>query len=174
VRLGTVEDGPGIGEVHAASWEAAYESFLDPEFLRRAVMGRREGWRFAISHVLSRSHLVLVAGYNDRVLAFSDSGLNDEHTAEVFGFYGHPEGWGSGLAALLMEETCAVLSTVASRVVLWTPDQAHRARHFYERMGFALTGRTRTEELSDWGADPTFAPVATVEYERDLGPPLPA
>ena len=67
-----------------------------------------------------------------------------------------------------MRETCDVLSTAASRAVLWTPEQAHRAHRFYKRCGFARTGRTRNEALSDWQRTPTHQEVEAVEYARDL------
>jgi GNAT superfamily N-acetyltransferase len=171
VRLATVDDGPAIGEAHAAAWQTGFEHMLDSEFLHRAVTGRREGWPFAIPHLLSLSNVVLVAGYEDRVLAFSNSGPPDDGTTvEIFAFYCHPDVWGTGLADSLMDETCSVLSTAAGHAVLWTPEHAHRAHHFYERTGFRLTGRTRTEELSDWGTSPTFAEVPAVEYQRELSP----
>jgi hypothetical protein len=64
---------------------------LDAEFLERATAGRRRGWQFAISHVLTPTTLVLVAGVEDRVLAFSHSGPPDDGRAalEIFGFYCH-------------------------------------------------------------------------------------
>ena len=35
-------------------------------------------------------------------------------------------------------------------VVLWTLQDAHRARSFYEKVGFRLTGREKREPLSNW------------------------
>jgi GNAT superfamily N-acetyltransferase len=170
VRVATERDGPAIGEVHAASWLAAYARILDPEFLERAATGREQGWQFAMSRVLVPSNLVLVAGYEDRISGFSHSGPTDDGSdaLEIFAFYCHPQSWGSGLADALMHETCGVLSTAAHRALLWTPREAHRARRFYERTGFRLTGRTRTEELNDWTRTPTRAIVSVVEYFRDL------
>ena len=68
-----------------------------------------------MSRVLAPSNLVLVAGFEGRILGFSHSGPPDDGSKalEIFAFYCHPEAWGSGLADVLMHETCAVLSTAA-------------------------------------------------------------
>jgi GNAT superfamily N-acetyltransferase len=171
VRLAKAEDGPAIGEVHAAAWQLGFGHMLGGEFLERAAAGRRNGWKYAIAHVLAPSNLVLVAGRDLRILAFSQSGPSDDGAAglEIFAFYCHPVAWGTGLADALMHETCAVLSTRSRRAVLWTPQEADRARRFYERCGFRPTGRTRSEPLGDWQPTPAYEEVAAVEYALVLG-----
>jgi GNAT superfamily N-acetyltransferase len=171
VRLATTDDGPAIGVVHAAAWRRGFGHILRGEFLERAATGRLNGWQYAITHVLAQSNLVLVAGRDAQVLAFSQSGQPDDggSALEIFAFYCHPVAWGTGMASVLMQETCAVLSTRAHRAILWTPNEAHRARAFYERCGFRRTGRTRSEILSDWQPTPSYEDVAAVEYARSLG-----
>ena len=170
MRLATTDDGDAIGEVHAAAWQTGFGSVLHREFLERASAGRRNGWQYAIAPALARSNLVLVGGRDTHILAFSQSGQPDDGgpDLEIFAFYCHPVAWGTGLAETVMRETCAVLSTGARRAVLWTPSEAHRARRFYERCGFRLTGRTRGEPLSDWQPTPTYEEVAAVEYALSL------
>jgi hypothetical protein len=51
----------------------------------------------------------------------------------------------------------------ASEVFLWTPRDAHRARHFYEKVGFRATGQTRAERLTDWVTD-GMVECPAVEY----------
>lgn len=68
---------------------------------------------------------------------------------------------GRGVATDLMR--AAVTEAVGrgfSAMVLWTLEGAGRARRFYEREGFALTGRVNRE--SDFG-------LPTVEYRRAVG-----
>lgn len=61
-----------------------------------------------------------------------------------------PDRWGTGLATLLMAE-------VPSRL-LWCLRENHRARRFYERLGWRPTGTEKAE---------TFPPFPVlVEYER--------
>ena len=170
MRPATTDDGHVIGEVHAAAWQLGFGHMLDAEFLERASDGRLNGWPYAIAHVLARSNLVLVAEQDAHVLAFSQSGQPDDGgpDAEIFAFYCHPMAWGTGIADALMHETCELLSTGARRAVLWTPNEARRARRFYERRGFRHTGRTRSEPLSDWQVTPTYEEVAAVEYALPL------
>ena len=171
VRRATLEDGPAIGEVHAAAWRLGFGQILGAEFLERASAGRLNGWRYAIENAIAPSNLVLVGGRDAHVLAFSQSGppADGGTDLEIFAFYCHPAAWGTGLADALMHETCALLSTRSSRAVLWTPNEARRAQRFYERYGFLRTGQTRSEPLSDWQPTPTYEEVAAVQYALSLG-----
>jgi GNAT superfamily N-acetyltransferase len=170
VRPATTDDGPAIGEIHAAAWRSGFDHFLSVEFLERAAAGRRNGWPYAITHVLALADLVFVAGRDDRVLAFSQSGRPEAggRDLEIFAFYCDPIAWGAGLSEPLMRETCMALSEGTNRATLWTPEEAHRAHRFYERCGFSRTGRTRTERLSDWQPTPSHEDVAAVEYALQL------
>jgi len=67
---------------------------------------------------------------------------------------------GRGVATLLMELAVAEAARRGhSRMRLWTPRDAGRARRFYEREGWTATGRVH--ELSPSG-------LVTVEYGREL------
>ena len=66
------------------------------------------------------------------------------------GFYCHPDAWGTGIATQLMTQCLAALGGHAGEVFLWTPRDAQRARHFYEKVGFRATGQARAERLTDW------------------------
>jgi GNAT superfamily N-acetyltransferase len=58
------------------------------------------------------------------------------------GFYVLPEQWGSGVAAELHDAALAALPD-CPEIRLWTLDENHRARRFYERHGWRLNGETR-------------------------------
>jgi putative acetyltransferase len=60
----------------------------------------------------------------------------------LHGLYVVPEEWGSGAAAALHDEALAELADCAD-VRLWTLEENHRARRFYERRGWRLNGETR-------------------------------
>lgn len=171
MRPATTDDGRGIGVVHAAAWRAGFGHLLDTAFLARACAGRLDGWRDAIGPVLELRNLVLVAGQGADIWAYSQSGEPDDdgEGLEIFAFYCHPTAWGTGIADALMGETCGVLSTAATRAILWTPSGAARAQRFYERWGFVRTGRDRVETLGDWQPSTTYEDVGAVEYARPLG-----
>jgi GNAT superfamily N-acetyltransferase len=60
----------------------------------------------------------------------------------LHGLYVVPEEWGSGVAAELHDAALEVLGD-CPEVRLWTLEQNHRARRFYEGRGWRLNGETR-------------------------------
>ncbi len=67
---------------------------------------------------------------------------------------------GSGLAGALMDRVFEEAARRGfTRMVLWTPEGAAQARHFYEREGWTLSGETDPE--------PEFG-LPLVEYEHNL------
>jgi GNAT superfamily N-acetyltransferase len=71
-----------------------------------------------------------------------------------------PAWQGTGLAAVLLRAALTEAERRGfARVRLWTPSGAVRARRFYEREGWALTGDRR-------GESPLGLPI--VEYARDV------
>jgi len=169
VRAAAAEDGEHIGEAHAASWEVAYASILDTDFVARAAAGRRQRWPTALVELLDSGALVLVVERGATVVGFAHAGPESQQRplAEIYGFYTHPDVWGTGAASELMSETCSALAADFTEVVLWTLRDAGRARRFYEKVGFATTGAERGERLSDWTTRDVVEPI-TVEYQRTL------
>ena len=58
------------------------------------------------------------------------------------GFYVRPEHWGTGVAAELHDAALAELPD-CPEIRLWTLDENHRARRFYEKRGWRSNGETR-------------------------------
>ena len=151
VRNATATDGEEIGEAHAQAWVAAYDHIFDPEFLRAAAEGRRTGWPRSMHRLLAAPNILLVGEVDGRVMGFAHATPSPEaRRAGLRGFYCHPDAWGTGIATRLMNQCLLALSDNAEEVFLWTPHDAQRARHFYEKVGFCATGRVRAERLTDW------------------------
>jgi GNAT superfamily N-acetyltransferase len=160
VRQALPADGDALGEVHAAAWAAAYAPFFAPDFAERAVLDRRTRWHRLIA---DPGGLVLLAATDGRPLALSRSTPSATRPgfAEIVSFYGHPDGWGTGVAAALMAGTLAHLrDTGFTRVHLWTLRDTPRSRRFYAKCGFSETGATTARDFGDGN------PLAQVEYER--------
>jgi N-acetylglutamate synthase-like GNAT family acetyltransferase len=169
VRDAAAADGEAIGEAHAEAWIAAYGHIFDPDFLRRAAEGRRSGWSNSIQRLLAAPNILLVGEVNRRVKGFAHATPSPEaRRAEVCGFYCHPDAWGTGVATQLMAKCLVALDEDASEVFLWTPRDAQRARHFYEKVGFHATGQARAERLTDWMTD-RVVECPAVEYAVVLG-----
>ncbi|MFD4572811.1 GNAT family N-acetyltransferase [Streptomyces sp. NPDC058417] len=159
IRTAGPDDAGALGEVHAAGWEAAYAPFFAAEFAAREVRDRRTRWHARIGR-----DLLLLASLDGRPLALSWAGPSTTRAgeAEVYGFYGHPDGWGSGIATALMTRTLDLLRADGHpRVHLWTLRDTPRSRRFYEKSGFALTGETRPHDFGDG------RPLVQVAYARE-------
>ncbi|MFJ5090171.1 GNAT family N-acetyltransferase [Streptomyces sp. NPDC088674] len=161
IQLARPVDGDALGEVHAAGWEAAYAPFFAPEFAAAGVRDRRTRWH---ARITNGEGAILLARVGGRPLALSWAGPAPHRPgwAEVFGFYGHPDGWGSGVAGALMTRTLDHLRAAGhTRVHLWTLRGTPRSRRFYEKSGYAPTGAERPYDFGDG------RPLAQVEYARD-------
>jgi GNAT superfamily N-acetyltransferase len=169
IRPAVPADASGIGETHASAWETAYDHIFESSFLARAAGSRRDGWSHSLPRLLGAPGLVLVAERLGTVVGFAHAGPEraDRAMAEIYGFFVHPDAWGSGIAAALMEAACASLPREWTNVVLWTLRDAGRARRFYEKVGFDMTGRERAETLTDWSSGEAVERPA-VEYIRPL------
>jgi GNAT superfamily N-acetyltransferase len=170
VRHAVAADADAIGETHGSSWAAAYVHIFDASFLAAAAQSRRVGWRDSISRIQTPPNVLLVAEVDGKVCAFAHGVPRPQevNSAEIRAFFARPDVWGSGVAARLMQDLCRVLRDGGIReVALWTPRDAHRARGFYEKVGFTLTGSSRTDQVRDWtsGED---AELAEVEYATRL------
>lgn len=160
VRCARPEDGDALGEIHAAAWEASHASFFQPEFAVHAVQSRRTRWH---ERIAEGTGTILLAVVDGRRLAFSF--LRPSPTrpdlGEIFSFYCHPDGWGSGIAAALMTETLRqVRADGFVGVHLWTLRDTPQSRRFYAKCGFTESGAARGFDYGDGN------PIGQVEYER--------
>ncbi|WUH98979.1 GNAT family N-acetyltransferase [Spirillospora sp. NBC_00431] len=160
VRAAGPEDGDALGEIHAVAWEASHARFFRPEFAARAVESRRTKWH---ERIAEGAGVILLAVRDGRPLALSFMRPSPTRPglAEIFAFYCHPDGWGGGIAATLMDGTLRRLRDDGfTRVHLWTLRDTSQSRRFYAKCGFTESGAARS---FDYGDGTT---VAQVEYER--------
>ena len=84
--------------------------------------------------------------------------------AELYALYVHPGWWSTGTGRALMDRVLAeVRAEGYPRIVLWVLAENARARRFYERCGFRLSGATHV--LHGLGS------VPEVCYDQDLSVP---
>jgi len=101
---------------------------FQPEFAARAVESRRGRWH---QRIAEGAGPILLAELDDRPLALSFCMPSSPLVglAEIYSFYGHPEGWGSGVAAALMAETLRNLHRNGyADVHLWTLKSTAQSR----------------------------------------------
>ena len=159
VRPATPADGDAVGEIHAASWGAAYAPLFPEDFARDGIESRRTRWH---ARLAADTGLVMLGFLGGRPLAMSWSLPSETRAglAEIYSFYTHPDGWGSGVSAALMAGTLARLRADGyERVHLWTLRDTPQSRRFYLKCGFTETGATQLRDFGDH-------PLPQVEYER--------
>jgi N-acetylglutamate synthase-like GNAT family acetyltransferase len=168
IREAVEGDGDAIGEAHAAAWLAAYTQIFESDSLDAAAESRRSEWPSAIRDLLAPPNILLVGAVNGRVVAFAHAApVTAPDTAEITGFYCHPDAWGTGISAALMTQTKVALADCVRGVFLWTLRDAARARRFYAKVGFRLIGSTRAETLTNWTTGAAAARPA-VEFATRL------
>ncbi|GAA2285245.1 hypothetical protein GCM10010149_33810 [Nonomuraea roseoviolacea subsp. roseoviolacea] len=154
-----------MGEIHAEAWAVAYRPYFAPAFFEQAVAHRRGKWHAVLADPESQDTALLAARPGGRPLAYSYFGASPERPGdvEIFGFYNHPEAWGSGAAGTLMAATLDTLrARGCGRAHLWTLRDTAQSRRFYAKNGFTESGATRGHDFGDGN------PIDQVEYEITL------
>jgi RimJ/RimL family protein N-acetyltransferase len=166
VREATPADAESVGEVHAEAFRVAHRDLFDADWLHSLVERRRTIWT---PRMRSRPHArntLLVAERGSDLVAFVYFGPHSEgmHDGEIFDCFAHPDVWGRGVAASMLDKALELLREARfHRVRLWTIAGANRARYFYESFGFTESGRSREVDFGDG------RPVLEVEYHHRTG-----
>lgn len=188
VRPAVVADADAIAAAHVWGWRVGYRGLFPDEYLDADEFetSRVERWRaWTWVDFGGPTGQLFVVQVDDRVVGFGHAGAErhepvcdqsglslepalSEVRGEVYGFYLHPDAWGSGAAAPLMR-TCEshLAGHGYTEAVLWVLRDNPRARAFYERAGWRWTG-----EQAEWPG-PRSAPVPPptvpeVQYWRRL------
>ncbi|MEV7007942.1 GNAT family N-acetyltransferase [Streptosporangium sp. NPDC051022] len=159
------DDGDAVGEIHSESWRATYHGFFSPEFAAEAIRQRRHKWHGVLAELAESGNTVMLGAMDGRPLAFSYFGPSATRpgSAEIFGFYGHPDGWGSGVASVLMTASVErIREDGFGHVHLWTLRDTPQSRRFYTKSGFTESDVVRDHDYGDG------TPIAQVEYELFL------
>ena len=159
IRPARRDDADSIARAHVDAWRAAYRNSFTAEYLDADEFeaSRVDRWRSWSWDSLVGSQL-FVPVLNGHVVGFGHAGPErDEPTCdasgseiavptaptrgEVYGFYVHPDSWGSGAAAPLMAACVAHLREAGfAEAVLWVLLDNPRARGFYEKVGWSPAG----------------------------------
>ncbi len=165
VREATPQDAAGIGAAHAEAWRGGYADRFPADGLAVAVERRRGMWEGLLAGNIRTSSTLLVARGDDGVDGFVQFGpaADGSEAGEVYALYLHPRAWGHGAAGALMDgDLVRLAETGFTRAVLWTHGEGRAAR-FYDKSGWAATGRARDEDFGDG------LHGRVVEFAQDLG-----
>ena len=174
IRAAERADADGITDVQVAAWRAGYAHVFPQSVLYADDFDstRRQywnAWRFAPGHRLAVAMRPGEGDSDEQVVGFSSYGPERQRArgftgrGEVWAFYLLPEVWGSGLATELMNHTETRLRAEGfDTAVLWVLKDNPRARNFYVRQGWQLTGiGAEFDEYCE-------VSVPEVEYRKEL------
>ena len=185
IREALLDDADACAAAHIEGWRTGYrkllpDEFLDaPEFASQRI-DRWQSWTWADE--LTDAHL-FVAELHGRVIGWGMCGRerpqpacdqisagesqpvpNTLERGEVYGFYVHPDAWGSGVAPALISRCHEYLRDLGFvEAVLWVLRDNPRARRFYENAGWSATGREMMFE-GPQTATKLAEPLPEIEY----------
>jgi ribosomal protein S18 acetylase RimI-like enzyme len=146
VRRARIDDARAIADVHARTWQGAYEHVFGAERLAgMSLPARLAQWE----RILAAGQSDVFVATNDGIVGFVSTGdsRDADAEAELYAIYVLPGAWGSGAGAALM---CAGLAAMRARAsgaaVRGVLEDNPRARRFYEREGWALDGERKEDE----------------------------
>lgn len=146
LRPAVAGDVADLAAIQAASWNAAFVKILTPEILREYTDCARleEMYRNILASPELHLTLELVKDVPHGLAAWSASRDGEAKTAELICIHSRPGNWGKGYGAALMRHALLEMEDAGySYAALWVFAENHRARRFYEALGFAPTGTAR-------------------------------
>lgn len=186
VRVAQPEDADAIAAAHIEGWRVGYRHVFPTEFLDAPefASSRLERWRAWTWSEFADSQLFVVL-FGGRVVGFGHVGpervapecdqsgtdaspetimlTSGVGRGEVYGFYLHPEAWGTGAASALIARCHEYLRDEGfGDAVLWVLRDNPRARVFYEKAGWRATGNEIMFEPQN------APPVPKVQYAVHL------
>lgn len=160
MRRARLGDADAIAEVHARTWQAAYEHVFGAERLAERPPDVPMWTRILSNERVS----VHVAEADGRIVAFVSVGpsRDDDAEGELYAIYALSEAWGTGAGSALMQAGVGSMRDAGySDAILYVLGDNPRARRFYEREGWALDGGTKRDEFL--GVE-----VTELRYRRSL------
>lgn len=176
-------DADSIAESHVAAWRVGYAHLVPETFLNHPshLEGRRKGWQQMLAEIGDKPapERLIVPEADGHVVGFAHYGTESEpnpdssQRGELFGFYLHPDYWGTGLADALMKRVATDLAESFSEAVLWVLKDNPRARRFYERNGWVAGPEDDSVEKLWDGPEmdglPVFpAPLPEIQHQATL------
>jgi GNAT superfamily N-acetyltransferase len=140
VRRAAPDDARAIAAVHVQTWRAAYRHALPADVFDALDVDERERlWQQLLD---DDENAVFVSELDAIVTGFVSVGPSREveGEGEVYAIYLHPDSWGSGAGAVLMQAARTWLAQRFPAAILWVLEDNPRARRFYEREGWSVDG----------------------------------
>jgi ribosomal protein S18 acetylase RimI-like enzyme len=185
IRPARPDDAAAVADIWAQTWQATYAGVMPADFLAgvtgpQGVTRRTDQLARELADERCRQGLIVAetAGPAETsIVGYARFGPErdadgparplpatpaDGAKAELYAIYVRPRVWSTGAGRCLLAEVIERVSALRyGTLSLWVLEANTRARRFYERAGFAVTGESKTEDR--------FASVAEIRYARPLG-----
>lgn len=145
IRTAVPGDEQAVSRIQIESWRAAFADILTEQTLEEHL--KEDAIEQMYHHVLAdeRFHgLLLTLDGQPHAMAFWSAARGEQTPglAELICIHSLNENWGKGYGSQLMERALAEMKDAGYReVLLWVFEQNLRARRFYEKHGFRLSGQ---------------------------------
>jgi ribosomal protein S18 acetylase RimI-like enzyme len=156
IRRALETDAEAIAMLKTRGWQTAYRGQIPDRFLDDLSLeleSRIDYWRLNISTQSSAKHEIWAAECGGDLQAFAAFGparrSDEARFGELYALYVDPSHWNKGVGKSLLAHSVERLSREYSTAILWVLASNARARHFYERAGWALDGGIKIENLPD-------------------------
>ena len=154
-------DEAALAYIQTESWKAAFRGILTDDVLEQKTKLDRATamYRRLLEQNTGHGYLLRVEG-EPYCIAWWDAArdANMPGYAELICIHSLPDRWRQGFGSKMMEAVLQDMTVAGYRkAMLWVFEENHRARHFYERHGFSVSGKVQ----QGLGAN-------EVSYERDL------
>ena len=154
-----------MAAVHIDAWRTAYRGLVPDSFLA-ALDHKRSTERFH-EFLESGEGETYIVERDGRAIGHltvgscRDDDLSERTVGEIWGIYLAPVHWRQGIGTRVCQRAESMLRARGfRRSVLWVFEGNERARRFYEAMGYAPDGATKSIEVG--------APRTAVRYRKDL------
>ena len=154
IREAVQSDCTGIGKVYCDSWKTAYQNLLPQTYLASLTV------EDCTPDKVSENDVVLVGHESVLGICHISEARNRDNKAwgEVVAIYLLPEIWGSGQGRELLRYSLGKLKKKGVKnICLWVLKDNIRARKFYEKNRFQISGNEREIEIAE-------CRVSEVEY----------
>ena len=152
IRPANKHDASALAEILTESWKQAYINLLPMAELNATA--NREKYPAAFSIMLEDSlNRFLIA--HDRetpcgMIFYRPARDTDSNGfAEIVSLYTLQPYWGKGLGQLLMSKALSEITPIYRGIYLWVFKDNTRARNFYQKNGFYVDGKMKTEKFSN-------------------------
>ncbi len=152
IRLATLNDATSCANIHAESWNFAYNDIVPKEIIDKHNTRWPMIWNKMLTSNIDSHYVItldrLIMGFLT-IAPARDNDLN-ESFCEIVGLYLDPKHIGAGYGKLAIDWIKnEIKSRGYDKISLWVLESNKRARRFYEKSGFKYDGKTKSSGLAD-------------------------